>query len=191
MGSLKSSYPIVWGDLAFQNQWLRKITIISLCLSLLSLTLAISLMKRKPQFVILGAQANVVQADGALSLESEVEKAARKYLELRYIWQPDDQAAHLAMAKSFVAIPSLKAFEKTASELVAFSNGKNVSQRIYPTSLSVDVKANRIQVIADRFTEIQGLKATTILRVNLIYQTGPRSLENPWGIFISKEEEVQ
>jgi len=188
---LKTSFPIVWGDLAFQNNWLRKIALTSLVMATLSLSLTIVLMNRKPLIVMMDAQANIVRSGATVPVESEAEKMARRYLDVRYVWQPSSQAAQLALAKRFIASQSLKAFEKTAAELVVFSKGKNVAQRVYPTAVGVDAKERRIEVTADRFTEIQGLKAATILRVNLFYQIGTRTLENPWGIYIIKEEEVQ
>lgn len=193
MGSLKikTNFPIVWGDLAYQNQWLRRIAIMAIGLALLSTLIVAVLLKRKPQIVVIDSQAYVVSIQGSAPLENEIEKATRRYLELRYVWQPDNQSSQLSSAKSFVAPQSLRAFEKTSADLVTFSKGKNVAQRVYPTSIHLNAKESRVEVVADRFTEIQGLKAATVLRVNLIYQTGPRTSDNPWGIYIIKEEEVQ
>lgn len=188
---LKTSFPIVWGDLAFQNNWLRKIALTSLIAAVLSFSLTIFLMNRKPLIVMLDAQANIVRPGATTPVELEAEKMARRYLDVRYAWQPGNQTAQLALAKRFIASQSLRAFENTATELIAFSKGKNVAQRVYPTVVGVDTKERRIEVVADRFTEIQGLKAATILRVNLFYQIGTRTLENPWGIYITKEEEAQ
>lgn len=188
---IKSGFPIVWGDLAFQNRWLRVIVMAALAVATISTATSAVLLRRKPVIVTLDQCGSVSLPGEPAPIEVEVEKAVRRYVDLRYSWKPENQAAILNSAKDFVAPQSLKAFEKTASELVTFSKGKNVSQRVYVTSTAVDAKASRIQVAADRFTEIQGLKAATALRVTLTYQTGPRTYENPWGIYVVKEEEVQ
>lgn len=189
---LKSSFPHTWGDLAFQNRWLR--FGMMLCLTVTGLALCITAMsiRRKPTLVTLDQCANNVAAlTSAPPIEAEVDKAARKYVELRYTWGPDSLIPHLIRTKAFVAPQSQKAFEKTIADLQTFAKGKAIAQRVYPSQVSVDAKNNSVQIVGDRFTEIQGLKAATILRVTLTYQTGPRTLENPWGIYVIKEDEVQ
>jgi hypothetical protein len=188
---LKTSFPHVWGDLAFQNRWLRLGMMLSLTITALSLCMSVALLRRKPQIVALDQCANIAELADAPPIDTEVDKAARKYAALRYTWAADTQTLHLNRAKSFVASQSQKSFDKTISDLQLFSKGKNIAQRVYPSSVHVDAKTNQVQLTGDRITEIQGLKAATILRVTLIYQTGPRTLENPWGIYVVKEEETQ
>jgi len=188
---LKTNFPQVWGDLAFQNRWLRLGMMLSLSIVALSLCATTMLLRRKPQIVALDQCGNVAGFTDAPPIEAEVDKAARKYVELRYSWSADNLSTHMARAKSLIASQSIKAFDKTISDLQTFSKGKNIGQRVYPTAVNVDAKNNRVQIVGDRFTEIQGLKAATILRATLTYQIGPRTLENPWGIYVSKEEEAQ
>lgn len=193
MGSikLKNAFPIIWGDLAYQNHWLRKVTFGALLVGSLSLIGNFALLNRKPLVLMLDAQANVIRPGASISPESEGEKMARRYLEVRYVWDVANQANQLTRAKTFIAPQSLKAFDKTTADLIAFSKGKNVSQRVYPIKISVNSKDSKVEVVADRITEIQGLKAATLLRVNLHFQSGPRTNENPWGVYVIKEEEVQ
>lgn len=146
---------------------------------------------RQPTIVALDSGSSVINQQSTTSLQADAERTARRYLEFRYTWNPANKAAQLAFANKFIAPQSLKAFEKTSFDLVTFSKGKNVAQRVYPISVVANPKVSRVEVMADRFTEIQGLKAATVLRVGLVYQTGPRTLENPWGIYIVKEEESQ
>jgi hypothetical protein len=188
---LKTSFPQVWGDLAFQNRWLRLGMMLGLAVTALSLCVSVTQLRRKPTIVALDQCANVITSTESPPIEAEAEKAARKYVDLRYIWGPDTQVSHLTRAKALVASQSLKAFEKTISDLFVFSKGKTIAQRVYLTNVTVDAKENRVHIVGDRFTEIQGLKAATLLRVTLNYQTGLRTLENPWGIYVIKEEEVQ
>ena len=188
---LKSGFPLIWGDLAYQNQSLKRIALTALLVTMLALTTTCVLLKRKPQVLVMDQQANVLPVSSGAPLDAEAEQAARKYLGCRYVWQPENQVKQLSLAKEFIAPSSVKAFEKTANELINYSKSRNVSQRVYPTALAVDAKESHVQIIADRFTEIQGLKAATLLRVILTYQAGPRTTTNPWGIYILKEEEVQ
>lgn len=189
--SIKAGFPEVLGNLSFQNRWLRLGMMFCLIITALSLCTSAALIRRKPTIIALDQCGNVKLLINLPPIEVQAEQAARKYVSFRYIWSPETQASNLAQAKGFVAPQSLKAFEKTITDLQTFSKGKGVSQRVYPTSVSVDAKSNRIQVTGDRFTEIQGLKAATTLHVTLTYQSGTKTLDNPWGIYFVKEEEVQ
>jgi hypothetical protein len=188
---IKSGFPTVWADLAYQNQLLKRFATGSIIVAFLSLSMALLLAKRKPIITTVDTHACVLPATEPASLEDEVDHAVRAYVKYRYEWKNETLSLQFLSAKYFVASQSIKAFEKTASDLATFLKGKSVSQRIYATGINVDTKAGKAQVTADRFTEIQGLKAATVLRTNLIYQTGPRTEQNPWGIYVIKEEEIQ
>lgn len=164
---------------------------LTLGITALSVCVSAALLRRKPIIITLNAHAQVMETASTPSLEDGAEQAARKYLALRYGWAPETLGANLARAKAFIASQSLNAFQKTMGELQTFSKGKNITQRVYPTSIQVDAKKSQVRITADRFTEIQGLKAATLLRVTLTYQTGPASVENPWGIYVVKEDENQ
>jgi hypothetical protein len=46
-------------------------------------------------------------------------------------------------------------------------------------------------ITGDRVTSIQGLKAAGNLKLQLTFESGQRTKENPWGIYITKEKEEQ
>jgi hypothetical protein len=56
--------------------------------------------------------------------------------------------------------------------------------------VSVDLESHKVRITGDRLTSVQGLKAAGDLTLELEYQGGDRSKENPWGIFITKEKEA-
>ena len=82
------------------------------------------------------------------------------------------------------------AFSKVVNELLQFSKDKSVSQRVYATDITIDTEQNTATVTADRFNEIQGLKAATILNIKLHFEHGKATFENPWGFYVTKEEEL-
>jgi hypothetical protein len=187
--TLKSTFPQVFGDLAFQNRWLRTAMILALAVTTVSLAIAAPLMHRRPIIVTLDRCGKLEPLSQAATPGDEAQEAARSYIGYRYTWNSDVLDMNLRHAEAFVAPQSLKAFGKTARELATFVKEKGVAERVYLTQVKVDPTTNRIQITADRFTEIQGLKAATILRMNLTYQNGPRTYENPWGVYVLKEEE--
>ena len=158
-------------------------------LSLLITLIMISLIKRKPIVIALSDQGEIMKQGPLPSLENDARNFAQAYLRARYSWEAARQADMFTQAKHYIAPQSQKAFEKTMHDLLVFSQGKGVSQRVYPLTLKVDLDAGRIDITADRFTEIQGLRAATTLRVGLLFEVGSRTAENPWGIYVVKEEE--
>lgn len=73
--------------------------------------------------------------------------------------------------------------------VVRFSSERMVSQRVYPGEIQVDLKKGLATISGDRITSIQGLKAAGDLKLELSYESGPRTTLNPWGVYISKERE--
>jgi hypothetical protein len=122
--------------------------------------------------------------------ETEIKEAIRAYLALRYKWEPNTVDAQLKSAENFVAPLSLKAYRTQIVNVARFSKEKLVAQKLYPSELSVDLASHKVRITGDRITSVQGLKATGDLILELEYQGGERSKENPWGIFITKEKEA-
>lgn len=75
--------------------------------------------------------------------------------------------------------------------VIRFSVDKIVAQRAYPVEIRVDLKKGVAVIEGDRITSIQGLKAAGDLRLELGFESGPRTGQNPWGVYVSKEKEFQ
>lgn len=182
-------YPKVWADLAFQNRYLRLISLIALSLATISASLSASLAHRKPAVIALDRCAQPLPTVESPSPAVEAEAAARRYIAARYGWDSNTLGAGLKDAKPLIAARSTKAFDKTVRDLIDFGKGKTIAQRVYPTRIAVDVAHQVVKATGDRITEIQGMRVASVLQVALSYETGPRTFENPWGIYIVKEEE--
>jgi len=113
----------------------------------------------------------------------------KKYISLRYLWSPQDVKANLAASKAFVPPKSIKAFDSSTSQVATFSKDRSVTQRVYPSKMEVNLKESTVTVLGDRVTSVQGLKAAGDLKLKLTFQSGDRTLDNPWGIYITKELE--
>ena len=70
-----------------------------------------------------------------------------------------------------------------------FSLEKQVSQRIYVSSIKVNLENSSAIITGDRITAIQGMKAAGDLKLQLNFENGARTIDNPWGIYITKERE--
>lgn len=121
--------------------------------------------------------------------EDEIREAVKYYLGKRYHWNPGDVELKMKDTASYIAPTAIKAFRMAASNIVLFSTGKIVSQKIYPERIEIDLNKKVALITGDRLTTIQGMKAAGDLKLELTFESGPRTKENPWGLYISKERE--
>lgn len=121
----------------------------------------------------------------------EIERAVREYLKYRYNWTPKTVAAQVEQSRPFIQPATLKIFDSAMKNVVRFSTERIVTQRIYPVDVEVDMKKGIVMILGDRITSIQGLKAAGDLKLELGFESGPRTDRNPWGIYVFKEKEYQ
>ncbi|MGE3263190.1 MAG: hypothetical protein AB7K68_15525 [Bacteriovoracia bacterium] len=108
-------------------------------------------------------------------------------------------AEELRVSRSTIYVLKKRILRKLARQLkgvsmqnvIRFSVDKIVAQRAYPVEIRVDLKKGIAVIEGDRITSIQGLKAAGDLRLELGFESGPRTEQNPWGVYVSKEKEFQ
>lgn len=177
--------------LLHQNHVLKLLTLGAYGVCALCLIYSVTLTSRGPVIVPLDkVGSRIAVNDSTAWTEEVVEEAVKEYLNHRYCWNPKNQSAQMNTTKKFISDGSRSAFDRVANELLQFSKDKAVSQRVYATSVQIDTEQNVATVVADRFNEIQGLKAASVLNVKLHFERGKPSLENPWGFYVTKEEEM-
>lgn len=183
--------PKLIGDLMHSNQFLKMFSIAALVISVISMATAIVLSSRPPLVLTLSPNGQEVKKQTDLpKAEDQIEAAIRKYIELRYRWEPTNVQSNLNSATDFIHPNSRKAFQLSISNVIRFSNEKQVTQRAYPILIKVNLQDKVVQVLGDRITAIQGMMAAGPLKLELSFESGDRTKENPWGIYISKEKET-
>ena len=124
------------------------------------------------------------------SPESEIIEAVKFYIEHRYKWEPKNIVQNLQTAESFILPQSKKSYEAAVSNVSKFSLEKGVSQRAYVTGVTVDLDKQIALVTGDRITTIQGLRAAGDLKIELNFDNGRHTKDNPWGIYFTREKEL-
>jgi hypothetical protein len=183
-----SAYPKMVKAFAEENFNLKILSGLLLGVIFLSLILVLYLVKRGPIVIALDGNGEVARVETKVT-DLQVEAAVREYLKHRYSWSDGSIASEIAKAKFFIQPSLVAAFEKSMTDVQKFVREKKVSQRVYPKSISVDLKDKKVSILADRITEFDQLKAATELRVTLQFTAEGRSIANPWGIYITKEAE--
>lgn len=181
--------PKALSELLHSNQFLKLFSIFSVGVSALSLILNIVIMSRPPLVLTLSADAKSLEQRDMPKPEDEIKNAIKKYIELRYKWDPNNVKERLKMAEVFVAPQSLKAFQNAIANVANFSIDRQVNQRVYADKIEVNIEKKLVAILGDRVTAIQGLKAAGDLKLELSYDSGPRTKHNPWGVYVVKELE--
>jgi hypothetical protein len=182
--------PKALGELAHSNQFLKVSAIAAYGLCLLMVVLSFFLARKQPLIFSFTSKAVPVELADLPKPEDEVIQAVKIYVEHRYKWEPKTVVQRLHEAEAFIQPQSRKAFEAATAEVSRFSIEKGVVQRAYLLQPPlVDLEKKAVLVSGDRVTAIQGLKAAGDLRLELSFESGPRTKENPWGVYVTKEKE--
>jgi hypothetical protein len=187
-----SNLPKMIGDLLHSNQFLKLFSVVALATATLSMLAVLVGTNKAPMVLTLATDGNAIERVQVLpKVEDQVEAAVRRYLNLRYRWNSKTVQAQIDQAKAFVPKESFKAYDAATTQIVKFSTEKQVSQKVYSDPMAVDLANHSVSITGDRLTEIQGLRAVGALKLTLFFEGGPRTPENPWGIYIVKEREEQ
>jgi hypothetical protein len=144
---------------------------------------------KDPLVITLGPDGKALERVTLPKPEDQVQEAVKRYIEKRYRWEPESVTKKLKESEAFIQPTSVKAFQAAMLNIVKFSKEKIVSQTVYPSKIDVDMNKKTALISGDRITTIQGLKAAGNLKLERTFENGPRTDENPWGLYIAKERE--
>jgi hypothetical protein len=185
-----TNIPKMLASLVYKNEMLKFFAIAAMFTSILVIIVLTQVVSKKPVVIPLGESGEYLNEGPMPKPDTEVRRAINAYIELRYKWDPKNVDSKLKSAENFIAPQSLKAYRTQIANVAKFSKEKLVTQKIYPSDMAIDLESHKVRITGDRLTSVQGLKAAGDLTLELEYQGGDRSKENPWGIFITKEKEA-
>jgi hypothetical protein len=185
---VNNTFSKIFSDLNYQNQVLKSLVFGLIALLVISLCAILIFSYRGPTVIGLAENGEVVELSAQLT-PKQIEAAIRHYMRLRYNWRKDTLTQQSKLTEAMIADAAIAPFRKAILDLAKFTNGRNVEQRAYARTIDVDIQKKTAFVVADRFNEIESLKAATELRVAFKYILGDRTVSNPWGIYIEKENE--
>lgn len=187
---LKSSQlPNMLSKLVHSNQILKMFSLISLILVLVSFFGLFYIVNKGPVILTLNSDGRTLEKTSMPKVEDLIKECITRYLEKRYTWGPVDVQNKLKDSSFFVSTTSQKAFNEAMANVSRFSLEKQVGQKLYLSNIEINLKDNSAYITGDRVTAIQGLKAVGNLKLQLYFESGPHTPQNPWGIYIVKEKE--
>lgn len=189
IGLKNSQLPKMISDLMHSNQFLKTFSVAALVLVFMMLLTTLMMATQEPLVITLGSNGSSVEKTVLPKAEDQIREGIKRYLEKRYQWEPENVIKKLKESEEFISPKALKAFQGAVASVSKFSTEKIVSQRVYPEKIEIDLKKQTALITGDRVTSIQGLKAAGNLKLELTFESGSRTENNPWGLYISRERE--
>lgn len=190
IGIKNSPYPKMMGQLLHSNQFLKMFSLSALTIVFMAISVILVMATKEPMVITLGPDGKAIERVTVLpKAEDQIDAGIRRYLEKRYQWEPENVVKKLKESEEFITSSSMKAFRGAVLNVAKFSTEKIVSQKIYPNEIKINLANQTAYITGDRLTSIQGLKAAGSLKLELTFESGLRTANNPWGLYISKERE--
>ncbi len=183
-----SPLPKRMAELIHSNRFLKLFSLLSLVLLIFSLVAIILLSTKEPQVMAFDLNGKKISEEMPKA-EKMIERAIREYIKHRYEWSPKEVKKKLKKARSFITKKHESVYLDSTSKVAKFSMSKKVHQKIFPTSIQVDLKKKIVHIRGERITSIMGIRAAGSLNLKLHFESGPHTQENPWGIYITREVE--
>ena len=181
--------PKMISELVHSNQFLKVFSLSAVALVLMVLGVIFVMATKEPMVITLRTDGKAIEQTVLPKAEDQIREGIKRYLEKRYQWEPESVAKKLKESEEFITPQALKAFQGAVVNVAKFSTERIVSQKVYPEKIEVDLKKSTALITGERVTSIQGLKAAGNLKLELTFESGPRTTNNPWGLYISKERE--
>lgn len=183
--------PSLLAKLHHSNEFLKVFSIGALLTSITAWVVVMMVSTKAPVVLTFDQSAKPMNQTTLPAIDQEVSTAIKAYVSKRYNWEPKTVNQRLVEANAFILPQSRKVFEQALLETVQFATAREVTQRAYTHDVQVSLTEKTALILGDRISAIQGLKAAGDLKVLLSFDYGPRTPENPWGIYITKEKEEQ
>jgi hypothetical protein len=194
MNKLKRKYFEIWADEEAQNFILKWILIFALLLIVAETAALTALALRRPTLVAVGeAETKVLTLSPPRPelLRAELDRTLKLYVEAHYNWDfTTIEKAH-EMASKFVAEQFRKSFIASNLEQVKQAKERKVSQTVYVSKPpQVDVDKMLAKITLDRIFTVEGIKATAPLTLEVGFDYGARTENNPEGIYVTSEKMI-
>jgi hypothetical protein len=121
-------------------------------------------------------------------LNAEIKRVISTYLTAHYNWEWSKIHASFEAAANYVASDFRKQFFEANREQERIATEKKISQLFYLSEVQLDLKSKVATVHGDRILLIEGLRAANPMSLEVTFNYGPRTVQNPEGIYVTAEK---
>ena len=180
----------VWGNETAQNRILKGLLVFLVALLAVE-TIALTVLSlRKPTLIAVTPTESrflAVAIPNQELLESEIKRSVNGYLHAHYNWEPRNIETSFQTAAKYVDPSFVKAFLGANQEQIRIAKEKKLSQRFFIVSMQIDLDKRRIQVEGERILLVEGLRAANSVSIEIKFDIGKRTVENPEGVVVVGE----
>lgn len=198
MNHLRQKYFEIWGNEQAQNRILKGLLLGLATLLLVQSVALVCLALRKPVLIALGqneTRALSVTPPPEELLKQELQRTLTEYLQAHYTWDSSTVEASHVRASHYVSARFTQAFIQANAEQVRVAKEKNLEERVYLSRMAVDAKTLTARAVLDRIlivhsdSPLGGLRAASPWVLNVSFEYGPRTEQNPEGIYVTGEKQ--
>lgn len=184
----------VWGNEEAQNSFLKGLLVVLSVLFLVQSVVLAVVAYRKPTLIAVGQSETrvfTVTPPGDELLSVELRRLVKRYVETHYNWDFTNVEKAHAEAARFVSEKFVKAFNAANAEQVRIAREKKITEKVYlSTEIQVDPKTLTARVAMDRIFTVEGLRAASLLTLDISFEYGARTPQNPEGIYVTAEKVI-
>lgn len=184
----------VWGNETAQNEILKGLLLFTLVLCAVQSVCLVTLALRKPFVVAVSTSATraliPIPAETEL-LDGEIRRVVTQYAKNHHEWNYSNIESQMREAAKLVHPDFEKQFNKANVDQIRIAKDKKVAQKFYIDDVTINKDTKLARITGERILNIEGLRATNPMAVEVGFAVGPRTLSNPEGVYITSEKLVQ
>ncbi|MBI4925854.1 MAG: hypothetical protein HY843_08020, partial [Bdellovibrio sp.] len=190
---IERPYFEVWGNAESQNLILKWLLLIFCSVILIESISLVILGLRKPVLIAIGEENTAVfkvKSTTQETLEREAKRTLSGYIQNHYTWDSKNIDEHFAIAAHYVFEKQIQNFKLANAEQIRSAKERKLSQRVHVSELLIDMQVKAARVTMDRILDVEGIRAVTPLILDLSFDFGQRTKDNPEGIYVISERNI-
>lgn len=189
--NIKRTWFEVWGTEEAQNRFLKGLLTLLISLFVVETVSLLILSLRSPTLIAVSSTESKVLSVTPPKpelLQNEVKRVVQGYFLSHYNWEYQKIKDSFNKASEFVSPDYKKTFFKANTEQEKMVLEKKLSQHFYIQDIQIDFKSKSAVVKGDRILIVENLRAASSLLLQVGFDFGPRTAENPEGVYITAEK---
>lgn len=189
--NVKRTWFEVWGNAESQNRFLKGLLSMLIVFFIVeTISLLLLALKSPILIAVTSTESKIlsVTPPGPELLENEVKRVIRGYFNAHYNWEYQKIKESFQKAATFVSPDFKKKFFQANSEQEKAAFERKLSQNFYFQDPEIDFKTKSAIIRGDRILIIESLRATNPITLQVGFDFGPRTPENPEGVYITAEK---
>jgi hypothetical protein len=181
----------VWGNETAQNQILKGLLLVTFALCAIQAIAITCLGLRKPVLIAISSAETRILAPTPPNqelLSAEIKRVISTYLTTHHNWDWSKIHASFEAAANYVGSDFRKKYFEANRDQERIAAEKRISQLFYISDLQLDLKSKTATVHGDRILVIESLRAANPMTFEVAFDYGPRSVQNPEGIYVTAEK---